>query len=140
MRDKAKTTLARELRQTETVAEQRLWQQLRNRQLDGFKFVRQAPVGPWIADFLCREQRLIVEVDGATHSSDEQIAHDRVRNHQLEKLGHRIIRLQNIEVLRAMDQVLVVIRSALASGPSPAPRAAGRPLPRAGEDKQGTNP
>ena len=133
MRDNAKLTVARQLRRTDSVAEKRLWQQLRNRGLSGFKFVRQAPVGPFIADFLCREHHLIVEVDGATHASDEEIAYDRRRSSQLEKLGYRIIRLQNSEVLQARDLALTVIREALAHFPSPASRAARRPLPHAGE-------
>ena len=134
MRDGAKTTLARQLRKSETRAEKLLWQELRNRKLDGHKFVRQAPAGPYIADFLCREQRLIVEVDGATHASDDEIASDRARSAHLMKLGYRVIRLQNIEVLEAMDQAVTVIREALAHVPSPALRSASRPLPQAGED------
>ena len=137
MRDEAKTTLARQLRRDETPAEKRLWQELRNRHLDGFKFVRQAPIGPYIADFLCRERHLIIEADGATHSSDEEIAQDEIRTAQIAKLGYRIIRVQSIEIFQAMDQALMVIRTALAASPSPAPRAAGRPLAQAGEDEKG---
>ena len=140
MRDDAKLELARQLRRSESIAEKRLWQQLRNRGLDGFKFVRQAPVGPFIADFLCREHRLIVEVDGATHSADDEIAYDRRRSSQLEKFGYKLIRLQNSEVLQAMDLALMVIREALADFPSPAPHAAGLPLPQAGEDEVSKQP
>jgi very-short-patch-repair endonuclease len=125
MRENAKTFTARELRRNETLAEKRLWQQLRNRQLDGFKFVRQAPVGPYVADFLCREYRLIVEVDGATHSSDAEIASDRRRAVHLERLGYRILRLQNDEVVNGMDEVLTILGEALsklrADSPSPSP-------------------
>jgi very-short-patch-repair endonuclease len=140
MRDGAKTPLARQLRKSETVAEKRLWQELRNRKLDGCKFVRQATAGPYVADFLCRERKLIIEVDGATHSSDAQMASDRQRTAHLGRLGFRMIRLQNIEVLEAMDQALMVIRDALSHSPSPAPRAAERPLPRAGEVEEGRHP
>ena len=126
MRGEAKLILAKTLRLNETIAEKRLWQQLRNRNLDGFKFVRQAPVGPYVADFLCRERHLIVEVDGATHSSDEQIADDKKRSKHLETLGYRIIRLQNIELLQVMDQALTVIRKGLADSPSPARRSRAR--------------
>ena len=113
MRDGQKTTFARELRKSESVAERRLWAELRNRGLGGFKFVRQAPVGPYIADFLCREHNLIVEVDGATHGLDTEIAYDESRTRHLNDLGFRVIRIHNVEILEAMDQVLTVISQAL---------------------------
>jgi very-short-patch-repair endonuclease len=137
MRDDAKTTLARQLRRSETLAEKRLWQELRDRRLDGCKFVRQTTVGPYIADFLCRESKLIVEVDGATHSSDADILSDKRRTAHLGRLGYKVIRLQNSEVLQAIDQAIMVIREALSHLPSPAPRAAERPLPHAGEGAEG---
>ena len=140
MRDGAKTTLARQLRRSETIAEKRLWQELRDRRLDGCKFVRQATVGPYIADFLCRDCKLIVEVDGATHATDADILSDRRRTAHIGRLGYKVIRLQNSEVLDAMDQAVMVIREALSHLPSPAPRAAERPLPRAGEGDEGTHP
>jgi very-short-patch-repair endonuclease len=64
--DRFQLPKARELRRDLTLAEARLWEQLRAKRLDGFKFIRQGPVGPYVADFLCRSRRLIVEVDGAT--------------------------------------------------------------------------
>ena len=140
MRDGAKTTLARQLRRSETLAEKRLWQELRDRRMNGCKFVRQATVGPYIADFLCRDSKLIVEVDGATHSSDTDILSDKRRTAHLGRLGYKVIRLQNSEVLHATDQAIMVIRGALQHFPSPAPRAAERPLPRAGEDDDGVHP
>ena len=139
MRDGAKTQLARQLRQSETTAEKRLWQQLRDRRLNGHKFVRQATVGPYIADFLCRERKLIVEIDGATHASDAEIMSDRRRTAHLNRLGFKVVRLQNSEVLEAPELALAVIRDALDS-PSPAPRTAERPLPRAREDDDGVHP
>ena len=62
---------ARSLRRDDTSTEQRLWTALRYRRLNGVKFVRQLPIGPYIADFACRAAKLIVEVDGATHSAEE---------------------------------------------------------------------
>lgn len=138
MREGAKTQLARQLRRAETAAEKRLWQQLRDRRLNGCKFIRQATVGPYVADFLCREQKLIIEIDGATHSSDSRLRADRQRTAHLARLGFRVIRLQNTEVFGAMDLALTVIRDAL-DFPSPAPRIAERPLPRAGEGDEGTS-
>ena len=72
----SETRRARGLRRAQTPTEARLWSELRNRGLAGHKFVRQEPIGPYFADFLCRERALIVEVDGATHSTDEELAHD----------------------------------------------------------------
>ncbi len=139
MREGEKATEARQLRRNETLAEKRLWQQLRNRQVEGFKFVRQAPVGPYIADFLCRELRLIVEVDGATHSPDFEITRDAARSSQLEKLGCRVIRFHNDEVMNGMEEVLTLIRDALHS-PSPSPlRRNGAPFsPARGRGQRGT--
>jgi very-short-patch-repair endonuclease len=121
MREGQKTFTARRLRRDETFAEKRLWQQLRNRQFEGLKFVRQAPVGPYIADFLCRELKLILEVDGATHSTDAELARDRQRTHHLKDLGYMVFRLQNDEVVNGMDEVLTLIREALARVPSSPP-------------------
>ena len=121
MREGQKTFTARRLRRDETPAEKRLWEQLRNRTLDGHKFVRQSPAGPYVADFMCREQGLIVEVDGATHSTAAEIERDRMRTDYLEADGFRILRFQNDEILNGMDEVLTIIRSALAHVPSPPP-------------------
>ena len=132
MRDGAKTKLAQQLRRNETAAEKRLWYALRNRQLDGFKFFRQATVGPYIADFLCREQKLIVEIDGATHASDIESHSDQRRTAHLNRLGYKVVRLQNSEVFQALDLALTVIREAL-HFPSLAPQAE-RSLPLRGRD------
>ena len=121
MREGQKTFTARRLRKDGTMAEQRLWEQLRNRALDGHKFVRQSPAGPYIADFMCRDARLIIEADGATHSTTAEIARDRVRRAELEAQGFRVLRFQNDEILNGMDEVLTIIRSALARIPSPPP-------------------
>ncbi|MEQ1715063.1 MAG: endonuclease domain-containing protein, partial [Hyphomicrobium sp.] len=72
-----------------------MWNKLRNRQIGGFKFVRQEAIGPYFADFVCRERKLIVEVDGGTHSSEAEIAADVVRSKYLETSGYRLIRVWN---------------------------------------------
>ena len=113
MREATKLSIARDLRRDSTIAEKRLWAQLRNRKLHGLKFVRQAPVGPYIADFLCREGGLIVEVDGATHSTAAELGSDKRRTEALAAIGYRVIRVQNEEVMRGMDQVLARILKAL---------------------------
>ncbi|HPG88496.1 MAG TPA: DUF559 domain-containing protein [Hyphomicrobium sp.] len=81
------TNRSRVLRDAKVAAEMLLSRRLRNRQIDGFKFVRQEPIGPYFADFVCREIKLIIEVDGETHSSDLQIAADVDRQRNLETFG-----------------------------------------------------
>jgi len=119
LRRGAKVYSARNLRKNETLAEKRLWEQLRNRTLESFKFSRQFPVGPYIADFVCREQRLIVEVDGATHSTDEELAFDNRRTEFLKSEGYDVIRFQNDEILNGIDEVLTLILQALHNRPLP---------------------
>ena len=100
---------ARILRSEETAAEQLLWGRLRSRRLHGLKFVRQFAAGSYIADFACREHRLIVEVDGATHSTAAETAHDLRRDEMLAGAGWKVLRVSNHEVLTAMDAVLETI-------------------------------
>jgi very-short-patch-repair endonuclease len=109
MRKDQNLKAARELRRTETLAEKTLWEELRNRKLNGFKFVRQAPVGPFIADFLCRERKLIIELDGWTHSTDEELSHDARRTAFFEKEGFRVVRFDNDSAIGGMDGLLVLI-------------------------------
>ena len=94
-------------------AEAKLWSRLRARRLNGFKFVRQEPVGPYFADFCCLEEMLIVEVDGATHSTDAEIAHDARRETLLRTHGYRILRVLNPDVHENLDSVLETILAAL---------------------------
>ncbi len=103
------TRRARSLRRAPSEAEKRLWGFLRDRRLNDFKFVRQAPLGPYFADFLCRDRRLIVEVDGVTHGEDHQVSHDLRRTRYLESQGYRVLRVWNIEVFTNLDGVLTAI-------------------------------
>jgi very-short-patch-repair endonuclease len=95
---------ARELRHDLTQAETILWDALRNRRLNGMKFRRQHPLGPFIADFYCAEFRLIIELDGRIHnnSTDEDLA----RTVQMSDYGYRVIRFRNEEVENALPRVL----------------------------------
>ena len=90
---------AREMRREPTWAEEKLWERLRNRQLLGLKFRRQVQIDGYIADFCCRELRLIVEVDGKVHDTDEQAAHDQNRDAYLRTRGYVILRVSNEEIL-----------------------------------------
>lgn len=105
-----------------TDAEQLLWQHLRSRQLNGLKFRRQATVGPYIADFLCVEARIIVEADGGQHSETR----DFVRTQFLLSRGFRVLRFWNHDILENLEGVLTTIAAAERI-PSP------NPLPHAGE-------
>jgi very-short-patch-repair endonuclease len=108
-----KIPIARRLRRESTSAESRLWAELRNRQLGGFKFVRQSPITGYVVDFVCREAMLIIEVDGATHSTNEELKRDAKRSALLEELGYAIVRVQNDDVYNAMEGVLQSIGAAL---------------------------
>jgi len=125
------TARARQLRQSPSNAERLLWGALRGRRLAAYKFVRQAPIGPFFADFLCRTHRLIVEVDGATHSTDEQISYDRRREAFLRKLGYRVVRVGNMDIYENLAGVVETIFAVLTKAgearrdrpaPSPSPR------------------
>ena len=107
-----------------TRAEVLLWRHLSRRQLEGWKFSRQMPVvGPYICDFMCREARLVVELDGGQH--DKRAAQDAVRTRAIEADGYRVIRFWNNDVLGSIEGVLAAIVEALEE-PHP------RPLPQAG--------
>src|SRR3989304_10565616 len=102
-------TKARELRKNPTEVERKLWKYLRLRQLGGYKFRRQQPVGSYIVDFVCLEKRLIVEVDGGQHA--EQAESDAQRSRWLEAEGFRGLRFWNTEVLRDTRAVKETIRA-----------------------------
>jgi very-short-patch-repair endonuclease len=106
------TTLARarELRREPTAAEKILWHHLRNRQLNNFKFSRQEPIGPYIADFVCRTKELIIEIDGVTHESAEELAHDAARTEFLVGQGYRVIRFRNEDIFGDLGPVLDEIK------------------------------
>jgi very-short-patch-repair endonuclease len=138
MRDQTRTSTrrARELRRNMSPAEKRLWQGLRARRLDGHRFRRQHPIGPYIADFVCLKARVIVEVDGPSHQGDGQIAHDRRRTKVLEADGWAIVRVGNGEVFGTFDAVLARIRACLLQHLPPQPVSASPRLtapPLAGE-------
>jgi len=105
-----RTHRARRLRRQSTDAELRLWNRLRSRALNGFKFVRQEPVGPYVVDFICRERRLVIEVDGGQHATDER---DHSRDLWLAEHHFRVMRFWNNDVMRNIDGVLEMIASAL---------------------------
>ncbi|RWL78657.1 MAG: endonuclease domain-containing protein [Mesorhizobium sp.] len=98
----AKRNFARSMRREPTEAEDRLWQELRGRRLDNIKFKRQVPMGRYVADFVCAEARLIVEIDGSQHAESR---HDQERDAALKARGFRVLRFWNDEVLKELDAV-----------------------------------
>jgi very-short-patch-repair endonuclease len=98
--------LARNLRANQTDAEQALWQKLRRKQINGAQFYRQKPLGQFIVDFYCPAARLVVEVDGGGHFTDEGAASDRERDAHLAGLELVVLRFSNLEVLANMNAVL----------------------------------
>lgn len=102
--------IARKLRRDATEAEQRLWRCLRGRQMLGLKFRRQSPVAGFIADFLCEELRIIVELDGGQHADSSA---DADRTARLETAGYQVIRYWNNDVMRNMEGVLEDLRGRL---------------------------
>ena len=112
---------AKTLRQNSTDAERKLWSKLRDRQLLGFKFVRQQPVGPYIADFACREADLIVELDGGQHAESER---DAVRTAELIHHGYQVMRFWNNDVLTNLEGTLQTLAEHLNKAPSPGLRLA----------------
>ncbi len=111
---KKNTNKARDLRSNQTDAETKLWFHLRARRFEGFKFRRQVPIDRFIADFVCMDKKLIVEVDGGQHG--EQQDKDAERTKVLEGCGYQVMRYWNNEVLENMDGVLQDIRSVLLDG------------------------
>lgn len=102
--------VARELRRRATPAETELWQAIRNRQLEGRKFLRQVPIGSFVVDFYCASERLVIEVDGRNH--DHQREADMLRQELIESLGIRVLRLKNKEVESDLSATLERIRQA----------------------------
>lgn len=109
-------TFARKLRKSETDAERKIWQQLRSRNLNGAKFRRQHPIGPYIVDFIDINDKLVIELDGSQHQQQQK--YDAARTAFLEKSGYRVLRFWDDDVLLRTDSVMQAIFDALGS-PSP---------------------
>jgi very-short-patch-repair endonuclease len=107
------TRRARELRENQSEAEGQLWRRIRGRRLGGFKFVRQEPIRLYFADFVCREEKLIVEIDGATHSTDGERRRDAQGEEFLRERGYRISRFVNDEIYSNIDGVVETILAVL---------------------------
>lgn len=104
---------AKELRLKQTKAEKVLWNELRNKKLNGCKFRRQHPVMQFIADFYCHEKKLIIEIDGDIHSKPENKEYDSYRTYELEQFDIKVLRFTNEQVLNYLEFVLNKIKEEL---------------------------
>jgi very-short-patch-repair endonuclease len=102
---------ARVLRRNQTPQEGRLWRELRGRRIDGLKFRRQVPVGPFIVDFSCFEAGFIVEIDGSQHADPRVREYDEVRTRYLQEQGFGVLRITNTEIDTMLSSVLARIRT-----------------------------
>ena len=100
---------ARQLRTNMTDAEQKLWYHVRRKQILGVQFFRQRPIGEYIVDFHAPTVKLVIELDGSQHMEDHAIGYDSIRSAYLEKLGLRVLRFNNLQVLNETESVLDVI-------------------------------
>ncbi|MEY4587943.1 MAG: hypothetical protein RL497_19 [Pseudomonadota bacterium] len=126
--------LAKQLRQNQTDAEKLVWYLLRNRQLANAKFRRQHPIEGYIADFYCHEHKLIIELDGGQHFTEEGIKKDAQRTARLNALGIQVLRFDNRQVFTQTEAVLQMIYDKLQNPhpealrfphPSPLPKGEG---------------
>ncbi|HYD87988.1 MAG TPA: DUF559 domain-containing protein [Vitreimonas sp.] len=131
MRDgeKRSRAFAKQLRRRMPRSEALLWSYIRKRALNGARFRRQHPIGPYIADFACIAAKLVLEVDGVTHWTPEELAHDARRTKYLEQQGWRVLRVTNADVYDNLSGVWETIAQHL-----PPSAASQPPPPRAGEE------
>ncbi len=97
---------ARQLRENMTDAERRLWTKIRMKQLKGYQFYRQKPIGDYIVDFFCPRAKLIIEIDGSQHFFGKVIEYDRIRDEYVRSLGLRVLRFTNTDVLTHIEEVV----------------------------------
>ena len=129
------TSRARALRWRPTPQEMTLWRLLRDRRLSGFKFRRQVPIGPYVADFACYEGKLVVELDGSQHVEN---AGDVRRDAELQRRGFRVLRIWNNALTFERDGVLEAIWAALqVESPPPSSGAARHLLPPGEKERRG---
>ncbi|MGC2063433.1 MAG: endonuclease domain-containing protein [Thermodesulfovibrionales bacterium] len=99
--------LSRELRKNSTLSEVLLWNELKARKMKGYQFMRQKPIGDYIVDFYCGKLRLIIEIDGESHS--DKAERDRKRQEWLESIGLTVLRFYDIEIKRNLSPVIMVL-------------------------------
>ena len=108
---------SRQLRENMTDAERHLWAKVRMKQLKGYQFYRQKPIGDYIVDFFCPMAKLVIEIDGSHHLVGEAIEYDRIRDDYLRSLGLRVLRFTNTDVLTNIESVVDSIRGRIPLSP-----------------------
>ncbi len=108
---------SRQLRKSMTDAERHLWAKIRMKQLKGYQFYRQKPIGDYIVDFFYPRVKLVIEVDGSQHSSDEMTEYDRIRDEQMRSLGLSVLRFTNTEVLTNIEGIIERIEDEIPLSP-----------------------
>ena len=103
----------RELRNNMTIQERKLWQVLRKRNINNCRFRRQYPIGNYIADFVCRKKKLVIEIDGGQHNEPETIKYDEDRTRYIESKGYKVIRFWNNDIDNNLDGVYLEILKVL---------------------------
>ncbi len=107
---------ARELRNNQTIAEKKLWEELlSNRKMLNFKFLRQKPILEYIVDFYCSKLLLVIEVDGEIHNSKDNIEYDNLRTDILQSIGIKVVRFSNNQIMKNIDHVKVKIEEEIQS-------------------------
>ena len=104
---------ARNLRNNQTEAEHKLWSQLQDKKLSGYRFRRQHPIPPYIVNFCCLEKKLIIELDGGQHAEDNNRYYDQQRDEFLRNKNFHILRFWNDQVINEIDSVLAKILDCL---------------------------
>lgn len=105
------TILAKQLRQNQTPQEQKLWNIIRNHKFNNLKFKRQQPIGKYIVDFLCKDIKLIIEIDGGQHNTPENILTDAQRTPFLQSKGYKVIRFWNNEIDNNIEGVYLELEN-----------------------------
>ena len=121
---------SRQLRKNMTPQEKRLWSAIRNRQFFGYRFRRQFPIGQYIVDFICREKKIIIEIDGGQHKEDIKIYYDNKRTEYLTTEGYKVIRFWNNEIDKNLVGVYEKLKEVFnvtdtVTPPQPSPSGAG---------------
>lgn len=118
---KDQVVFARGLRREQTAAERRFWVVLEPWRANGWHIRRQAPIGPFVVDFVCKRAKLVFEIDGDSHYSEAGIAGDERRTGYLMGLGYRVVRFSNVDVLESAEGVFEVLSGVLGPVEGPAP-------------------
>jgi len=102
---------AKSLRNNMTVAEKKLWKELNEKKIKGYRFKAQHPINKYIADFYCHKAKLVIEIDGDIHKNEDVIERDEGRTYELENFGLKVIRFSNKQILNNIEKVVTEIKN-----------------------------